>query len=106
MGPQGMKEVGEHIVLNAHYALKRFKEEGLKAPNFTGSFFGDVSIVTKCSSDELSKRLIDFNILGGLPLGRFYQNLRNVSLFSFSELHTADDIERLISALKQIESVG
>ncbi len=34
MGPAGMKEVGEKIFGAAHYARKRFAEEGLEAPHF------------------------------------------------------------------------
>ena len=103
MGPQGMKEIGEHIVSNSNYALKRFQEERFEAPFFSGSFFGEVSVKTKNPSSVVSKKLADFNILGGLPLGRFYVELQQVSLFSFSELHTSSDIESLIAALKKIE---
>jgi glycine dehydrogenase subunit 1 len=103
MGPQGMKEIGEHIVSNSNYALKRFQEEGIESPVFSGSFFGEVSARTRNYSEEISRRLVNFGILGGLPLGRFYEELRHVSLFSFSELHTSSDIESLVSALKTIE---
>ncbi len=103
MGPQGMKEIGEHIVSNSNYALKRFQEEGFESPFFSGSFFGDVSVKTTNLSKEVSRKLADFNILGGLPLGRFYEELKQVSLFSFSELHSTPDIESLVTALKKIE---
>ncbi|HVB12031.1 MAG TPA: hypothetical protein VNE86_02785, partial [Nitrososphaerales archaeon] len=86
-----------------NYALKRFKEEKFESPFFSGSFFGEVSVKTKRSSKDISKRLVDFNILGGLPLGRFYEDLQQVSLFSFNELHSSSDIESLMTALNKIE---
>jgi glycine dehydrogenase subunit 1 len=103
MGPNGIREIGERIFGNSHYARKRFLEEGLQVPFFSGNFFGELSIKTVSDSIELSKELANHNILGGLPLRRFYDNLSNVSLFSFSELHEVDDIEKLISAVKSIE---
>jgi len=51
--------------------------------------------------------LFRHNILGGLPMKRFFPaepRLSNVSSFSFTELHSEEDIEKLVSALKQIES--
>ena len=103
MGPAGMKEVGEKIFGAAHYARKRFAEEGLEAPHFGGSFFGDLSLSTKANGFELSKKLIDYGILGGLPLGKFYSDLDRVSLFSFSELHRLEDLEKLVASVKSIE---
>ncbi|MDA4130762.1 MAG: aminomethyl-transferring glycine dehydrogenase subunit GcvPA [Thaumarchaeota archaeon] len=104
MGPSGMKEIGERIIQNSHYALKRFQEERLVAPYFEGSFFGEVSLKTNIDSIELSEHLIHYGILGGLPLGRFYNELKHVSLFSINELHKADHIEVLVSALKSLDS--
>ncbi|MDA4111126.1 MAG: aminomethyl-transferring glycine dehydrogenase subunit GcvPA [Thaumarchaeota archaeon] len=104
MGPAGMKEIGERIVANSRYALKRLVEEGLSAPHFGGKFFGDVSLKSKPNSIDLSKSLVSYGILGGLPLGRFYSELKYISLFSFNEVHSVDDIERLISALKSVDS--
>ena len=104
MGPKGIREIGERIIANSHYALKRFREEGLSAPYFDGSFFEEFTLTTKLGAMELSRRLVDFDILGGTPLFRFYPSLRNISLFSFSELHSTKDIEQLVSALKNIEA--
>jgi len=103
MGPNGIRQIGENIFGNSHYAKKRFLEEGLSAPHFNGSFFGELSVNTISNSIELSKELAKHKILGGLPMARFYDDLQNVSLFSFSELHNVDDIERLVSAIKSIE---
>jgi glycine dehydrogenase subunit 1 len=105
MGPKGMREIGEHMISKSHYALKRLREEGYNSPSFSGSFFGDLSLTTKIESRELSERLVDHSILGGLPLGRFYPELNNVSLFSFNETHSFEDIETLVSAISQIEGV-
>jgi glycine cleavage system pyridoxal-binding protein P len=99
-----MKEIGERIVLNANYASRLIEERKIKSPFFSGSYFGDVTVKTKLRGVELSKKLADSNILGGLPLGRYYSDLEQVSVFSFSEVHTASDIEFLADTLGNIEA--
>jgi len=107
MGPKGIAEIGEQMVANSHYALKRMKEEGLSAPVFSGYFFNELSVRTRTDSISLSRKLLDYGILGGLPMLRFFpgnQELSNVSLFAFSELHTESDIARLVSSIKKVEN--
>ena len=103
MGPQGIKEIGEHMVSKSHYAQKRLAEEGLATPYFSARFFGELSVKTRIGSQELTKKLGNYGILGGLPLGRFYEELNQVSLFSFNETHATEDIEKLVSSLREIE---
>ncbi|HZW57785.1 MAG TPA: aminomethyl-transferring glycine dehydrogenase subunit GcvPA [Nitrososphaerales archaeon] len=107
MGPQGMRELGQQIIARSHFASELMQEEGLRAPYFNGSYFGELSFQSKIDSIALTKRLFRHNILGGLPMKRFFPaepRLSNVSSFSFTELHSEEDIEKLVSALKQIES--
>ena len=103
MGPQGMKEVGERVIANSHYALIRMSEEKLDAPYFDGPFFGEFTLKSKMAAKTVSKKLIEHRILGGMPLERFHPDLRNVSLYSFNETHTFSDIESLVNVLKRIE---
>ncbi len=105
MGPKGIRDIGEHMVLKSHYALKRMTEEGLETPYFSAPFFGELSVKTNISSQEITKSLVKYGILGGLPLGRFYEQLNQVSLFSFNETHSVADIEKLVTALKDNEKL-
>jgi glycine dehydrogenase subunit 1 len=100
MGPKGMEELGNHMVSKSHYTQKRLKEEGFESPCFSGSFFGELTLETKIESEALTKNLIQHGILGGLPLGRFYPDMKLVSTFSFNETHSLEDIEKLVSALR------
>ncbi|MCL4518840.1 MAG: glycine dehydrogenase, partial [Thaumarchaeota archaeon] len=93
----------ETIIGNSHYAMKRFLEEKISAPHFEGAFFGDLSVKTRISSLTLANKLVSKKILGGLPLGRFYDELKNVSIFSFSEMHTPEDIDHLVSSVREVD---
>jgi glycine dehydrogenase subunit 1 len=99
VGPVGIKKIGENILANSHYAMKLLSESGLQSPYFEGRFFGDLSMQTKKRSSDLARSLAKRKILGGIPLGRWYPRLDNVSVFSFTEMHTQRDIETLASAL-------
>lgn len=101
MGPRGMKEIGENMIAKSHYAQMRLKEEGF-APHFSGSFIGDLNIETEMNSIALAKELAKNGILGGLPMARFYSDLSKVSVFSFNETHSVEDIEQLVQALCKI----
>ncbi len=100
MGRRGMKELGDHILAKSHYAQKRFEEEGFDSPFFKGPFFGEVSLQTSIRGVALAERLSEVGIIGGMPLGRFYPELQDVSTFSFNETHSLSDIEKLVSSVK------
>jgi glycine dehydrogenase subunit 1 len=104
LGPKGMKELGQHMLSKSHYAQQRMKEEGFETPFFSGAFFGELSLRTRTESITMTKNLAKHGILGGLPLGRFYPDLRNVSLFSFNETHSEEDIERLVNTLRTLSA--
>jgi glycine dehydrogenase subunit 1 len=99
LGPSGMKELGQNMIAKSHYAQKRLMEEGVTCPSFSGPFFGELTLETSISGLALSKRLVENGVIGGLPLGRFYEDLQNVSLFSFNETHSLEDIEKLVSCV-------
>jgi glycine dehydrogenase subunit 1 len=103
LGPEGMKEVGKICAQNAHHAKKVLSDEGIVAPAFSGSFFSDLSVRTELDSIAVSRELVKHGILGGLPLSKFFPDLSKVSIFSFNEMHTENDIERLGRALKAVQ---
>jgi len=68
---------------------------------FTGSHFNE--FVIKCSKNpkQINSKLLKKGIQGGLILEEF-PDLENCMLFGITELHTDLDIERLVSALKEV----
>ncbi|MDW8045158.1 MAG: glycine dehydrogenase, partial [Nitrososphaerota archaeon] len=108
LGSEGLRELSKLIMYNSHYASKLLSEiRGIKSPYFTSTFFKDFTLgITKdgVSAEELHKRLVEYRILGGLPLSRYYEELSNVALFSVTEIHTKEDIQRLVDAVGKVVS--
>jgi glycine dehydrogenase subunit 1 len=104
MGPQGMKEVGEAILQKSHYASARIARiRGLKVrfPNFFKEFVvnydGADSTVAK-----VNRALVGRGMFGGIDLTRGFPELGQSALYCVTEVHSKDDIDRLIGALKAV----
>jgi glycine dehydrogenase subunit 1 len=69
---------------------------------FSSAHFNE--FVVECPDDpiEINKRLLQKNIIGGLPLEEQYPELKHCMLFGISETYTEADINKLISALKEV----
>ena len=47
-------------------------------------------------------KLLDRKIVAGLPLGRFYDDLKDSLLVSFTEMNTKEDIDKFADCLKEL----
>jgi glycine dehydrogenase subunit 1 len=63
--------------------------------------------VIRCPSDpkKINKKLLQRKIHGGLILEDQYPELKNCVLFGISEVHTSEQIDKLITALKEVSYV-
>jgi glycine dehydrogenase subunit 1 len=103
MGPQGFVEIGTTIMERNHYAVMRIDElPGVKVLWASGFFkefvlnFGDLSV------DEVNFQLRKEGIFGGKDLTGDFPELGKSSLYCITEVHTVQDIDRLIDALGRI----
>ena len=104
-GPQGMEEVGETIMANAQYAAKQIA--GLKdvSIKFSAPFFKEFVVdfsKTGKSVAEINKALLAKNIFGGKDLSKDFPALGQSAMYCVTEIHTKEDIDRLVSALGEI----
>ena len=72
---------------------------------FTGIHFNEFVIKSEKDTNSINKELLKKGIQGGLIIDQWYPELKNCILFGVSELHSDDDIEKLISALKEVTNV-
>jgi glycine dehydrogenase subunit 1 len=106
MGPQGMVEIGEGIMARSRYAmLEMDKIKGVKAPVFQSPHFKEFVVNfdgTGKTVAEINKALLAREIFGGKDLTKEFPELGNSALYCVTEVHTQDDIDRLVSALKEV----
>ena len=105
LGPQGFKEVGELIIQRAKYAAKLLAEiEGIEVP-FSSSGFKEFVVNfdgTGKTVAEINHGLKRLQIFGGKDLSREFPELGNSALYCVTEIHTQGDIERLVSAVREV----
>ena len=105
LGPQGFKEVGELIIQRAKYAAKLLAEiEGIEVP-FSSSGFKEFVVNfdgTGKTVAEINHGLKRLQIFGGKDLSREFPELGNSALYCVTEIHTQGDIERLVSAMREV----
>ncbi len=108
MGPQGMYELGEHILKKCNYLVKTLeKVPGLRVNPFGGTNFQEVVVnfdrFSKTSA-EVNKALLKYGIFGGKSLKDDFPELGDAVLFAVTEKTAAADIDSLYDALLMIGS--
>ncbi|HZK26647.1 MAG TPA: aminomethyl-transferring glycine dehydrogenase subunit GcvPA [Thermoclostridium sp.] len=107
MGPHGMKELGEGIMQRVSYAKRelasiegiRIAHDGYHFKEFVVEFNGTGKTV-----NEINKELKKKNIFGGINLEKTFPEFGQSALYSITEVHTKEDIDKLIFALRTIIS--
>jgi glycine dehydrogenase subunit 1 len=103
LGRSGFEQAGRRC-LNAAQALRAGIEglAGYSLP-YAAPVFNEMVVrsETKPASDVLAA-LAEQGILGGVDLGRFNDAWANDLLLAVTELHTREDLDRLIAALGSI----
>ena len=106
MGPQGMKDIGETIICRTNYARQLLSEiETVNPVVFKGPSFREFAVnfdKTGLSVAEINRSLLHQGIFGGKDLSRDFPRLGQSALYCVTEMTTAADLEKLVSALKSI----
>jgi len=103
MGPRGMQELGKVIMQKSQYAIKKLSEiKGIKAPFFDSPHFKEFIVDfndTGMAVKDINIYLREHRIFGGKDLSREFPELGNCALYCITEIHTKDDIDKLVQAL-------
>jgi glycine dehydrogenase subunit 1 len=91
-GKQGLRELAEQNLAKAHYLAAKMN------PRFSGPFFNEF-VTTVPDPDALNKALLKKKIIGGLPLGRFYPELKDSMLVCATEMTRREDMDRFAEGL-------
>jgi glycine dehydrogenase subunit 1 len=106
MGPQGMAELGEGIMQRATYCAAQLSAlPGVTAPRFSAPHFKEFVVdfgATGKSVAEINKALLARRIHGGKDLSTMCPDLGQSALYCVTEVHTKDDLDALVGALREI----
>lgn len=103
LGPNGLKELGETIMLKCHYAMKRLSEiEGVKTPVFKSSHFKEFTVdFGDRAVGDIQEKLLQQRVHGGKDVSRDFPELGETALYCVTEIHSKRDIDGLVDALEE-----
>jgi glycine dehydrogenase subunit 1 len=97
MGKEGLRELAEINLSKAEYAKANIR--GKAHLRFSAPTFNEFVLQVDGDPDRVLEALRKENIVGGLPLHRFYPEMKREILFCVTEKHSKADIDRCLEAL-------
>ena len=89
-GKEGMRELAQQNLSKAHYLASKLPRK------FDAPFFNEFVVTTNGkSADEINRELLVHNIIGGLPLDRYYPELAGGVLLCATEMSKRSDMDRI-----------
>lgn len=101
MGKEGLREVADLCMQKSHYAYNELLKTGKFTPLFTAPFFKEFALISKEPVDELNKRLLKSNIIGGYNIEKHYPELKNGYLIAVTEKRTKMEIDYLAERMAE-----
>ena len=99
-GKEGIRELAEHNLAKANYAAKNFAgQPGAKVLFGGAPRFHEFVLETTESTESLSQRLLDNNIVGGVALSRWYPELPNATLWCTTEVISKEQIDAAVQVV-------
>ncbi len=103
MGPKGLKEVANHSMQKAHYASKQLEElDGVKLKFEDRPFFKEFLLELPGPVESIQEALLEKGIFAGIDVGKYYQDLENCLLLSFTEKRSKGEIDYLVKSLGEV----
>lgn len=101
MGKSGLKRVNELSYSGAHYLYDQLIATGKFKPVFDRPFLFEFCLRALCDVDMLNKRLLDEGFLGGVSV-KEKPGMEDCILFAVTEKRTKEEMDRLISIVKEV----
>ncbi len=100
LGPEGMKEAAEANAFNARYALKKLSSLNGVSLKYKGPFFNEFMLELSKDPVQLRKKILQEDSIDiGLPLEKFYPDMKKSLLVCATETKTKEDVDKLTAAL-------
>ena len=100
LGRRGFEQAGKRCVNAAHYLRAGVEKlDGFEVP-YGAPMFNELVVRSQGpKASEVLDRLLQDGIIGGVDLGRFRDDWRQDLLIAATELHSKDELDRLLTAL-------
>ncbi|MFB0557873.1 MAG: aminomethyl-transferring glycine dehydrogenase subunit GcvPA [Candidatus Bathyarchaeia archaeon] len=104
LGPRGIRELSEVVASRARYAMRRIGElSGVRAPLFNSFHFKEFTVQFRDKTvAEVHRELLGLRLHGGKSLVKEFPDLGQTALYCVTEVHTKKDLDRLVSALREV----
>lgn len=99
LGKEGLREVALQSMQKAAYLRKTLREIASVELPFAGPVYNEFVVRTPISAATLLADLEQQKILGGVPLGQFYEGHENDFLVAVTELHTREQLDQFAAAI-------
>jgi glycine dehydrogenase subunit 1 len=104
LGKHGFRQLGELCLQKSHYAFKQITSIPGFEPVFNQPFFNEFAIKLPVPVEQLEQRFAQEGIIGGYALQTSYESMENTVLFCVTETRTKEDIDLLVSVLKEVRA--
>jgi glycine dehydrogenase subunit 1 len=95
LGKRGMRRVAEVNLARAHRARARLEQETQLAAVFSGPFFNEF-VVRAPGATELLAKCAAAKIVPGIPLEKWYPELKDTCLVCVTEMNENEEVDRLV----------
>src|SRR5690242_9720899 len=94
-GKEGLRELAEQNLSKAHYLGGKLKRR------FSGPYFNEfVAIASGRAPEEINRSLEAKKIIGGLPMARFYPELKDTMLLCCTEMNRRPQMDAVAEAFQ------
>jgi glycine dehydrogenase subunit 1 len=104
LGPNGLKKLGEAIILKSNYAIQRLCEiKDMSVPVFRSAHFQDFTVnFAHMNVGKILESLLEFKVHGGKDISKDFPELGQTALFCVTETHSKADIDTLADVLEKV----
>ncbi|MCF7817848.1 MAG: aminomethyl-transferring glycine dehydrogenase subunit GcvPA [Kiritimatiellales bacterium] len=100
LGREGFMDVGRQCMDRASYAWHKITKIPGVEPLFNRRFFNEFAVRLPKDASTVVSALVDQGIAAGFPVGRYYKDMDDVLLISFTEKRTKEEIDIMVAKLE------
>ncbi len=103
MGSNGLKKVAKKNMDNAKTLMDMLSKAGFEVPHFKAPHFNEFLLDLPKNPHLVNKELLKKGVQGGYPINEgCFRGIGHAMLLCTTEMHTREDMEKLVSALKEV----